>query len=89
MENMFGRPQTAAEKQNQIEGKQAAATSDAEAARRKVEADATSAANQQLLVNARRKRSQAGLLALDSTNSSVLAGGANPTASTVLGGGGA
>lgn len=69
-------------------------TVDPEAERRKAEAEATAKANEQLLADARRKRSQKGLLATDGqTGGSVLAsGGAAPAASntsTVLGSGGA
>jgi hypothetical protein len=61
----------------------------AESSRLKAEAEATAAANQQLLADARRKRAQKGLLATEAGGSSVLSSGASPTASTVLGSGGA
>ncbi len=70
-------------------------TVDPEAERRKAEAEATAKANDQLMVDARRKRSQKGLLATDGqTGGSVLASGApapqsSPSSSTVLGSGGA
>lgn len=70
-------------------------TVDPEAERRKAEAEATAKANEQLLADARRKRSQKGLLATDGqTGGSVLASAAPSSqssrpASTVLGGGGA
>ena len=68
-------------------------TVDPEAERRKAEAESTAKANEQMLVDARRKRQQQGLLATgDETGASVLASGSPKpasagSASTVLGSG--
>lgn len=67
-------------------------TVDPAAERRKAEAEATAKANEQLLADARRKRSQKGVLSTDAEQGvSVLASGAPAPASkgsTVLGSGG-
>lgn len=64
-----------------------------EAERRKAEAESTAKANEQLLLDARRKRSQKGVLATDGeTGGGVLASGKpaeTAKTSTVLGSGGA
>ena len=59
--NLFGRPQTAEEKQLE-------ATTAADQARANTENNATITANQQLLANARRRRTQQGLLGGDAPN---------------------
>ena len=59
--NLFGRPQTSSEKQLE-------ATTAADQARADTENNATITANQQLLANARRRRTQQGLLGGDAPN---------------------
>lgn len=57
--------------------------------RRKAEAEATARVNARLVDDARRKRSQRGLLASpDDSGTTILASGASPANSTVLGSGG-
>lgn len=64
-----------------------AAAPDPTAERRAAEAQATAAANDRLLEDARRKRKQKGLLAAPDSGDSALAGAGS--ANTVLGSGGA